>query len=215
MGCHFLLQGIFPIQGWKPCLLCLLHWQTDSLPLMPPGKPHIHILAFTYINTKYKYYLKYVCSVMSDSLWPNGLWPARLLFWRDSPGKNTEMGCHFLLQGIFPIQGWKPCLLCLLHWQTDSLPLMPPGKPHIHILAFTYINTKYKYYLKYVCSVMSDSLWPNGLWPARLLFWRDSPGKNTEMGCHFLLQGIFSSQGWKPRLLHLLNCRQILYRLSH
>ena len=35
MGCHTLLQGIFPIQGSNPCLLCLLHWQVDSLLLAP------------------------------------------------------------------------------------------------------------------------------------------------------------------------------------
>ena len=49
----------------------------------------------------------------------------------DSPGKNTEMGCHALLQGIFPTQGSNPRLLCLLHWQVDYLPLAPPGKPQI------------------------------------------------------------------------------------
>ena len=32
----------------------------------------------------------------------------------DSPGKNTGVGCHALLQGIFPTQGWKPHTLCLL-----------------------------------------------------------------------------------------------------
>ena len=31
--CHFLLQGIFLTQGLNPYLLCLLHWQVDSLPL--------------------------------------------------------------------------------------------------------------------------------------------------------------------------------------
>ena len=36
----------------------------------------------------------------------------------------------------------------------------------------------------------------------------DSPGKNTEVGCHALLQGIFPTQEWNPCLLH---CRQILY----
>ena len=41
----------------------------------------------------------------------------------DFPGKNTGAGCHFLLQGIFPVQGLTPCLLHLLHWQVDSLPL--------------------------------------------------------------------------------------------
>ena len=40
----------------------------------------------------------------------------------DFPGKNTGVGCHFLLQRILPTQGWNPCLLCLLHWQADSLP---------------------------------------------------------------------------------------------
>ena len=40
----------------------------------------------------------------------------------------------------------------------------------------------------------------------------DSPGKNTEVGCHVLLQGIFPTQGSNPGLLH---CRRILYKLSH
>ena len=47
----------------------------------------------------------------------------------DSPDKNTGVGCHALLQGIFPTQGSNPHLLCLLHWQMSSLPLSPPGKP--------------------------------------------------------------------------------------
>ena len=37
-------------------------------------------------------------SVMSDSLWPPGLQPARLLCPWDSPGKNTRVGCHFLFR---------------------------------------------------------------------------------------------------------------------
>ena len=45
------------------------------------------------------------------------------------PGKKTGVGCHALLQGIFPTQGLNPHLLCLLHWQAGSLPLAPPGKP--------------------------------------------------------------------------------------
>ena len=44
LGCHALLQGIFPTQGSNPCLLCLLHWQVGSLPLVPPGKPPIELL---------------------------------------------------------------------------------------------------------------------------------------------------------------------------
>jgi len=41
----------------------------------------------------------------------------------DFPGKNAGMGCHFLLQEIFPTQGQNPRLLSLLHWQVDILPL--------------------------------------------------------------------------------------------
>ena len=54
---------------------------------------------------------------------PHGLWPTRLLCPWDSPGKNTGVGCHFILYGIFLTQGLNPCLLCLLYWQVDSLPL--------------------------------------------------------------------------------------------
>ena len=67
-----------------------------------------------------------VDSVVSDSLRPRGLWPTRLLRAWDSPGKNTEVGCHFLLQGIFPTQGSNPGLL---HWQAGSLLSEPLGKP--------------------------------------------------------------------------------------
>ena len=68
-------------------------------------------------------------SVVSDSLQPRELWPARLLCLWDSPGKNTGVGCHFLLQGIFPTQGSNPGLFHLLHWQADSLPLSHLGSP--------------------------------------------------------------------------------------
>ena len=61
-------------------------------------------------------------------------------------------------------------------------------------------------------SVVSNSLWPQGLYPTRLLCPWDSPGKNAGVGCHFFPQGIFLTQGLKLDLLH---CRQILYNLSH
>ena len=51
---------------------------------------------------------------MSDSLRPRGLQPTRLLRPWDSPGKNTGVGYHFLLQGIFPTQGSN---LRLPHWR--------------------------------------------------------------------------------------------------
>ena len=57
------------------------------------------------------------------------------------------------------------------------------------------------------CSVMSNSLWPHGLYSP----W-NSPGHNTGVGSCSLLQGIFPTQGLDQGLLH---CRRILYQLSH
>ena len=53
--------------------------------------------------------------------------PGTSVHW-DSAGKNTGVGCHALLQGIFPPQGSNPGFLCLLHWQAGPLPPAPPGK---------------------------------------------------------------------------------------
>ena len=77
-------------------------------------------------------------SVVSDSLRLYGLYPTRLPCPWDSPGKNTGVGCHALLQGIFLTQGLNPHVLCLLHWQAGSLPLAPPKKP-IYILLYIII----------------------------------------------------------------------------
>ena len=57
-------------------------------------------------------------------------------------------------------------------------------------------------------SKSSPTLATHGLQPARLLCPWDSPGKNTGVGCHFLLQGIFPTQESNPGLLH---CKQFLY----
>ena len=64
-----------------------------------------------------------------DSLPPYGLWLSRLLCPWDSAGKNTGVDCHFLLQVIFPTQGWNPHLLEPVSpaFQADSLPLSHVG----------------------------------------------------------------------------------------
>ena len=71
-----------------------------------------------------------VTSVESNSWRPDILKPTRFLCPGYSLGKNSEVGCHALLQAIFPTQGLNPHLLYLLHWQVGSLTLVPPGKPH-------------------------------------------------------------------------------------
>ena len=91
---------------------------------------------------------KHVCvpsfSVVSDSLWPHGLWPTRLLCPWNFLGKNTAMGRHFLLQGIFPTQGSNLCVLhcrqVLYHCATreaSTLHLILAKRPGNHILVNT------------------------------------------------------------------------------
>ena len=60
------------------------------------------------------------------SLWSYGARQAPLPMVFSS--QTTWVGCHFLLQGIFPTQGSNPRLLSLVRWQAGSLPLGPPGK---------------------------------------------------------------------------------------
>ena len=104
----------------------------------------------------------------------------------NSPGKNTGVGSHSLLQGIFPTEGWN---LCFLHWRRLY---------HLSYQGSSYV-LKVK---KWSHSVVSDSLRPCGLKPTRLLCPWDFPGKSTGVDCHFLLQGIFLTQGLNPGPLH-------------
>ena len=71
------------------------------------------------------------CSVVSDSLPPNGLQPARLLCPWDFQVRILESAAIFLLQGIFPTQGSNLCLCIsciyrgiLYHCTTREVPLM-------------------------------------------------------------------------------------------
>ena len=78
----------------------------------------------------------------------------------------------------------------------DSLPPSYQGSPVLRVSPSTVL----------------DSLGPRGLQLARLLCPWNSPGKNTGVGCNFILQRIFPTQGLNLDLLHY---RQILYHLSH
>ena len=87
--------------------------QEDSLLSEPPGEP----------KTRCAQLLSHVPLFVTP--WTVA---ARLLHLWDFPLKTNGVGCHFLFQEISPTQESNPCLLCLLHWQVDSLPLAPPGK---------------------------------------------------------------------------------------
>ena len=113
-------------------------------------------MLFTSFYIQYKYSTTMVLShaVVSDSLQPSRPQPARLLCPWDSSGKNTGMGCHFLLQGILLTQGSNQHLLALQLWLAVSLPLVPPEKPQ-------------QYDNHFSRSVVSDSLRPHGSQHAR------------------------------------------------
>ena len=74
-----------------------------------------------------------VASVLSEPVRPHGLQPARLLCPRDSPGKNTGVGCYTRLQGVSPTQGLGESLLRLLRWQAGPLPSTHQGSSHGHL----------------------------------------------------------------------------------
>ena len=105
-----------------------------------------------------------MCLVASDSLWPHGLYLARLLCPKNFPSKNPGVNCHFLLQGIFPTQVLNPRLLHLLHWQVDSLPMHYLRNPWGEKKIYTHTHR-----VQFSQSVMSDSLWPHWLQHTRPL----------------------------------------------
>ena len=116
----------------------------------------------------------------------------------DSPGKNTGVVCHALLQGIFPTQGLKPghlhCKWILYHLRYQGSPL------------YIYVSCVLSR------SVVSDSLLCHGLQPTRLLCPWGFSKQDTGVGSLSLLQGIFPTQESNQGLL---NCRRILYQLSY
>ena len=75
--------------------------------------------------------MMFVCSIAQSCLTlccpMDNIQTTRLLCSCNFPGKNTGVGCHFLLHGFFLTQGLNLCLLYVLLWQADSLALVPFG----------------------------------------------------------------------------------------
>ena len=87
-----------------------------------------------YVIISVSTYLPVVICVLSRvwlfaTLWTVA-WEATLSM--ESSSKNTGVGCHFLLQRIFPTQGLNPRLLCLLHWR-QILCCWAIGEAHIYL----------------------------------------------------------------------------------
>ena len=90
-----------------------------------------------------------VCMVVAQlclTLCYPGWQPTRFLLLWDSPGKNTGVGCHALLQGIFLTQGSNLHVLSLLQWQGGSL-------PQRHWYVFMCIDTHMLRHIIYVCCI--------------------------------------------------------------
>ena len=83
-----------------------------------------------------------------------------------------------------------------------------------HPIAFLISTLSFQLML-HACLVMSDSLQPYGLQSISLLYPWDFPGNNTGEGCHFLLQGIFLTQGSNPGLLCFLCWQADILPLHH
>ena len=166
------------------------------------------------------------CSVVPDSLRPHGLQSTRLLCPWDFPGNSPVVDCHFLLQGIFPTQGltWVSCIAgrFFTDWATREAHMLGRYNMCYVLRGCNWIMSKRSlvalmtlYFSgvlvlsRSVCPTLCD---PMDCSPPGSSVHGKSSGKNTEVGCHALLQGIFSTQGSNPDLLH---CRRILYCLSH
>ena len=161
---------------------------------------------------------------MPDSVWPHRQQPTRLPRPWDSPGKNTGVDCHFLLQCMKVKSESEVAQSCpTLHDPMDCS--LAGSSVHgifqVRVLewgAITFSKTTITnhspslWVSEWSCSVVSDSLQPYGLYPTRLLRPWDFPGKNTGVGWHFLLQEIFLTQGLNPGLPQ---CRQMFYCMSH
>ena len=87
------------------------------------------------------------CSVVSNSLRPHGQWLTRLLCPWNSPGKSTGVGCHCLLQGIFPPrdQTWVSRIV------TDSLP------SELHLSFFFFLSKWYRDLAIFTLTIISCS----------------------------------------------------------
>ena len=95
----------------------VLPGRCESNMLAPPVSATLHTKSFQWCRT--------LCDPVDCS-------PSGSSVHVDSPGKNNGVGCHALLQRIFrPRDRTNPHLLCLLHWQAGSLPLVPPGESNV------------------------------------------------------------------------------------
>ena len=117
---------------------------------------------------------------MSDSLWPHGPEPSRLLSpWAFSRQEHWS-GLPCPPSGHIPDPGLKPCLLCLLCWQMGPSPLAPHGKPKCQLPVFIWETEKTDVQHKSLWNTENTSSLKMGVlettaWLCINIFWFDSP----------------------------------------
>ena len=154
---HSLLQRLFSTQRSN---LCLLHWQMDSLPTVPPGAPHEQRSPAGYSQWGLRVEHDWATNTFSIINYPDiPCLPKSLV--------NTNNVVNFTL--IYAV--YVDALSCILPCSLLCVCVC------VCVCACVCVS----------CLVMSDSWQPHRLQPPRLLHpW--NPGKTTRVGCHFLLQ---------------------------
>ena len=116
------------LRRWRICLQCRRPGFGPQIRMIPgSGGGHGNPVHGSYTNTKIQCSMCVAVTRSCLTLFqPHGLQPARLLCPWDSPGKNTGVSGHALLQGNLPDPGMEPRSPAL---QADTLPSEPPGKP--------------------------------------------------------------------------------------
>ena len=107
------------------------------------------------------HFLCYCLAAQSWPVQPHGLQLTRLLCPRDPPGKNTGVGSHFPLLGIFPTQGSNPHLP---HWQANSLPLSHQGFPRAALVKDHKLGGLNPQKCRYCLTVLEARSLKSGCW---------------------------------------------------
>ena len=176
VDCHFLLQGIFPTQGLNLCLSQLLHWQVYCLPLS-----HLR-------NPSHSLWPPPLCGSHSQKTWEWG----RLV--------GEEGGSHFFQWDLFCDWSGKNGVFKTLYSQSRFLKRMQQISTWTRIVlwrrAFSFSYIYGDFIGPHASPAAAAKLLqsfpalcdPHRWQPTRLPHPWDSPGKNTGVGCHFLLQ---------------------------
>ena len=189
MGCHSLLQGIFLTQGSN---LGLLHCRF-LYRLSHQGSP---LVAEPQKLTIWSHRNRYIKRATEDRSYENMYYFVIYSVWLEKNKIGIEVGILDFIS--------VPMNLFVELWKSDFNTLnliFLTYKLRGFYLMYSYI---YPLWVPHVCSVtsvVSDSLWAHGLQPARHLCPWDSPGKNTGVGCHPLLQ-----EPSQPRDQSLVSC---------